>query len=125
MRFTVAEMDGLNQSCRFHTDHDKLVFAYSMAGLFVGYVYFSIPRTILTIMAAAEKLKAAGVTAMQGHGRLLHFAAGRWDDAEKCYLKAIEGSEQLVKEFEGPCRYRPQYESKAYATRYARGAAGH
>jgi putative spermidine/putrescine transport system permease protein len=33
-----------------------LVFAYSMAGLFMGYVYFSIPRVILTIMAAAEKL---------------------------------------------------------------------
>jgi putative spermidine/putrescine transport system permease protein len=35
---------------------DRLVFAYSMAGLFTGYVYFSIPRTILTVMAAAEKL---------------------------------------------------------------------
>jgi putative spermidine/putrescine transport system permease protein len=35
---------------------EKLVFAYSMAGLFMGYVYFSIPRTILTVMAAAEKL---------------------------------------------------------------------
>jgi putative spermidine/putrescine transport system permease protein len=35
---------------------ERLVFAYSMAGLFVGYVYFSIPRTILTVMAAAEKL---------------------------------------------------------------------
>jgi putative spermidine/putrescine transport system permease protein len=34
----------------------KLVFAYSMAGLFLGYLYFSIPRVILTIMAAAEKL---------------------------------------------------------------------
>jgi putative spermidine/putrescine transport system permease protein len=34
----------------------NLVFAYSMAGLFLGYVYFSIPRTILTVMAAAEKL---------------------------------------------------------------------
>lgn len=33
-----------------------LVFAYSMAGLFMGYMYFSIPRVILTIMAAAEKL---------------------------------------------------------------------
>jgi putative spermidine/putrescine transport system permease protein len=33
-----------------------VVFAYSMAGLFMGYVYFSIPRVILTIMAAAEKL---------------------------------------------------------------------
>jgi putative spermidine/putrescine transport system permease protein len=34
----------------------KIVFAYSMAGLFLGYLYFSIPRVILTIMAAAEKL---------------------------------------------------------------------
>ncbi len=35
---------------------ERLVFAYSLAGLFMGYVYFSIPRTILTVMAAAEKL---------------------------------------------------------------------
>ena len=34
----------------------KAVFAYSMGGLFMGYVYFSIPRVILTIKAAAEKL---------------------------------------------------------------------
>jgi len=37
---------------------DKLVFAYSMTGLLMGYVYFSIPRTILTVMAATEKLDA-------------------------------------------------------------------
>lgn len=35
---------------------ERLVFAYSMGGLLVGYIYFSIPRTILTVMAAAEKL---------------------------------------------------------------------
>ena len=35
---------------------EKLVFAYSMGGLFLGYLYFSIPRVILTVMAAAEKL---------------------------------------------------------------------
>jgi putative spermidine/putrescine transport system permease protein len=35
---------------------ERIVFAYSMVGLFVGYLYFSIPRTILTVMAAAEKL---------------------------------------------------------------------
>ena len=35
---------------------ERLVFAYSLPGLFMGYVYFSIPRTILTLMAAAEKL---------------------------------------------------------------------
>ncbi len=34
----------------------RVVFAYSMAGLFTGYLYFSIPRVILTVMAAAEKL---------------------------------------------------------------------
>ena len=32
------------------------VFAYSMSGLFAGYVYFSIPRVVLTVMAAAESL---------------------------------------------------------------------
>jgi putative spermidine/putrescine transport system permease protein len=34
----------------------KVVLAYSMMGLFLGYLYFSIPRVITTIMAAAEKL---------------------------------------------------------------------
>jgi putative spermidine/putrescine transport system permease protein len=38
---------------------DKLVFAYSIQGLFLGYLYFSIPRVILTIMAAVEKLDPA------------------------------------------------------------------
>ena len=35
---------------------EKVVLAYSMAGLFLGYIYFSIPRVITTIMAAAEKI---------------------------------------------------------------------
>jgi putative spermidine/putrescine transport system permease protein len=35
---------------------EKLVFAYSIHGLFLGYLYFSIPRVILTIMAAVQKL---------------------------------------------------------------------
>lgn len=38
---------------------ERLVFAYSMAGLFVGYLYFSIPRVLLTVMAAVEKLDPA------------------------------------------------------------------
>ncbi|WP_034295330.1 iron ABC transporter permease [Herbaspirillum sp. RV1423] len=38
---------------------ESLVFAYSLAGLFLGYLYFSIPRVILTVMAAAEKLDPA------------------------------------------------------------------
>lgn len=35
---------------------DKVVFAYSLQGLLLGYLYFSIPRVILTVMAAVEKL---------------------------------------------------------------------
>jgi len=38
---------------------ENLVFAYGMAGLFIGYLYFSIPRVILTIMASVEKLDPA------------------------------------------------------------------
>jgi len=38
---------------------EKLVFAYSMLGLLVGYLYFSLPRVLLTVMAAAEKLDPA------------------------------------------------------------------
>ena len=49
---------------------DKLVFAYSMAGLFMGYVYFSIPRVVLTIMAAAEKLNPAVEEAARSLARL-------------------------------------------------------
>jgi putative spermidine/putrescine transport system permease protein len=51
---------------------ERLVFAYSMAGLFMGYVYFSIPRTILTVMAAAEKLDPRIEEAARSLG------AGRW-----------------------------------------------
>jgi len=36
-----------------------VVFAYSVVGLFLGYLYFSIPRVLLTVMAAAEKLDPA------------------------------------------------------------------
>jgi putative spermidine/putrescine transport system permease protein len=38
---------------------EKLVLAYSMEGLFLGYLYFSIPRVSLTLMAAIEKLDPA------------------------------------------------------------------
>lgn len=50
----------------------RLVFAYSMAGLFMGYLYFSIPRVILTIMAAVEKLDPALEEAARSLG------AGPW-----------------------------------------------
>ncbi len=37
----------------------RWVFAYSIFGLFLGYLYFSIPRVLLTVMAAAEKIDPA------------------------------------------------------------------
>src|SRR5260221_117946 len=38
---------------------EKIVFAYSIFGLFFGYLYFSIPRVILTIMLGFTLLVAA------------------------------------------------------------------
>jgi len=52
----LAGRQGLIGSISNAITGNKLVFAYSMAGLFIGYLYFSIPRVILTVMAAAEKL---------------------------------------------------------------------
>lgn len=37
----------------------RWVFAYSLIGLFIGYLYFSIPRVILTVMAACETLDSS------------------------------------------------------------------
>ncbi|MDR2368714.1 MAG: ABC transporter permease [Deltaproteobacteria bacterium] len=37
----------------------KIVFAYTAPGLFMGYLYFSIPRVVLTVMASAGKLEKA------------------------------------------------------------------
>lgn len=55
MIILLAGRQGLiNQLTPFHA-----VFAYSTLGLFLGYLYFSIPRVLLTIMAAAEKLDPA------------------------------------------------------------------
>ena len=52
----LAGRQGLIGSLTLALINEKVVFAYSMAGLLMGYVYFSIPRTILTVMATAEKL---------------------------------------------------------------------
>jgi putative spermidine/putrescine transport system permease protein len=47
---------------------ERIVFAYSIVGLFVGYLYFSIPRVILTVMAAVEKLDPALIEAARSLG---------------------------------------------------------
>lgn len=48
------------------------VFAYSVTGLFLGYLYFSIPRVLLTVMAAAEKIDPALEEAAQTLGAPSH-----------------------------------------------------
>ncbi len=47
---------------------EKIVFAYSLTGLLVGYLYFSIPRVVLTVMAAVEKLDPKLVEAARSLG---------------------------------------------------------
>jgi putative spermidine/putrescine transport system permease protein len=51
-----AGRQGVIGDLTLHLFGERQVFAYSIQGLFLGYLYFSIPRVILTIMAAAEKL---------------------------------------------------------------------
>ena len=52
----LAGRQGLVAEVSMALGGDRIVFAYSLTGLLLGYVYFSIPRTLLTLMAAAEKL---------------------------------------------------------------------
>ena len=59
MIILVAGRQGLIGDITLLLFGEKLVFAYSIEGLFLGYLYFSIPRVILTIMAAVEKLDPA------------------------------------------------------------------
>lgn len=51
---------------------ERWIFAYSLAGLFLGYLYFSIPRVILTVMAACESLDRSLEEAAHSLG------AGHW-----------------------------------------------
>jgi putative spermidine/putrescine transport system permease protein len=63
--------------------NDKQVFAYSLQGLFLGYLYFSIPRVILTIMAAVEKLDPSLEEAARALG------AGPWRVIRDVVLPAL------------------------------------
>jgi len=62
---------------------EKFVFAYSIYGLFLGYLYFSIPRVILTIMAAVEKLDPSLEEAARALG------AGPWAVHRDVILPAL------------------------------------
>src|SRR5215470_15350375 len=61
----------------------KEVFAYSLQGLFLGYLYFSIPRAILTVMAAVEKLDPSLEEAARALG------AGPWSVHRDVILPAL------------------------------------
>src|SRR6202012_261516 len=63
---------------------EKLVFAYSIWGLFLGYLYFSIPRVILTSMAAVQKLDLGVEEAARSLG------AGPWAVQRDVVLPALE-----------------------------------
>jgi putative spermidine/putrescine transport system permease protein len=56
MIILLAGRQGLIGDISSRLTGERLVFAYSIYGLFLGYLYFSIPRVILTIMAAVGKL---------------------------------------------------------------------
>src|SRR5690606_24465422 len=47
---------------------DRLVFAYGMGGLFLGYLYFSLPRCIGVIAAAAEQIDVSLLAAARTIG---------------------------------------------------------
>jgi len=59
MVIMLAGRQGLIGALSLRLTGDRWVFAYSMAGLFVGYLYFSIPRVIVTVMACASQLDAS------------------------------------------------------------------
>ncbi|MEH2509775.1 putative spermidine/putrescine transport system permease protein [Nitrobacteraceae bacterium AZCC 1564] len=62
---------------------DKIVFAYSIYGLLLGYLYFSVPRVILTIMAAVQKLDVGLEEAARSLG------AGPWAVQRDVVLPAL------------------------------------
>lgn len=62
---------------------ERVVFAYSMVGLFLGYLYFSIPRTLLTVMAATEKLDTQLLEAARSLG------ASHWQVLRDVLLPAL------------------------------------
>jgi len=62
---------------------ERWTFAYGLAGLFVGYLYFSIPRVILTVMAAVDKLD----TSLEEAARSL--GASRWHVVRDVMLPAL------------------------------------
>ncbi|QKS85905.1 ABC transporter permease [Pseudomonas bijieensis] len=68
----LAGRQGLFASLGLELAGERWIFAYSLMGLCLGYLYFSIPRVILTVMAACESLDRSLEEAAQSLG------AGHW-----------------------------------------------
>jgi putative spermidine/putrescine transport system permease protein len=83
MIILLAGRQGLLGGLSTRVGGDKIVFAYSIYGLFLGYLYFSIPRVILTIMAAAQKLDPGLEEAARSLG------AGPWSVQRDVVLPAL------------------------------------
>jgi putative spermidine/putrescine transport system permease protein len=83
MIILLAGRQGMIGEITQHLFGEKEVFAYSMQGLFLGYLYFSIPRVILTVMAAVEKLDPSLEEAARALG------AGPWAVHRDVILPAL------------------------------------
>jgi len=83
MIILLAGRQGLIGDLTLRVLGEKLVFAYTIQGLFLGYLYFSIPRVILTIMAAVEKLDPSLEEAARALG------AGPWAVHRDIILPAL------------------------------------
>lgn len=68
----LAGRQGLFAALGLELTGERWIFAYSLTGLFIGYLYFSIPRVILTVMAACESLDRSLEEAAHSLG------AGHW-----------------------------------------------
>jgi len=83
MIILLAGRQGLIGDLTLRVLGEKVVFAYTIQGLFLGYLYFSIPRVILTIMAAVEKLDPSLEEAARALG------AGPWAVHRDVILPAL------------------------------------
>jgi putative spermidine/putrescine transport system permease protein len=83
MIILLAGRQGLIGDLSMRLFGEKFVFAYSIYGLFLGYLYFSVPRVILTIMAAVQKLDIGLEEAARSLG------AGPWAVQRDVVLPAL------------------------------------
>lgn len=83
MIILLAGRQGLIGAISLRLIGQREVLAYSLGGLFLGYLYFSIPRVILTVMAAVEKLDPSLEEAARALG------AGPWRVIRDVVLPAL------------------------------------